>query len=81
MKDLTVMRTIKFGIQWVNYKPGPRASRLRVIMDLVFVMTLLVMIALAFLGGVLGVMYWTKVDLNIDLFKGHALDFFEVLRD
>lgn len=65
-------------MQWIRRKTQSRTSRLRLVTDLIFAMTLLLMIALALLGGVLGVMYWTKVDLNIDLFKGHALEFFEI---
>ena len=67
-------------MQWIRRKPGSQASRLQVVTDLIFAMTLLVIIVLALLGGVLGVMYWTKVDLNIDLFKGHAFEFFEIPR-
>ncbi|MDG4594379.1 MAG: hypothetical protein P9F75_01575 [Candidatus Contendobacter sp.] len=67
-------------MQWIRRKPGPWASRLRFMTDLVFAITLLTMIVLALLGGMLGVMYWTKVDLNIDLFKDHIFEFFEILR-
>lgn len=53
-----------------------RASPLRVVTDLVFAMTLLVILIVALLAGLAGVMYWTKMDLGIDLFNNHLLDFF-----
>jgi hypothetical protein len=65
---------------WHRKTASPRASPLRVVSDLVFAMTLLVMLVLALLVGLLGVMYWTKMDLGIDLFNNHLLDFFELSR-
>jgi hypothetical protein len=61
---------------WHRNTVTPRASPLRVVSDLVFAMTLLVMLVLALLVGLLGVMYWTKMDLGIDLFNNHLFDFF-----
>ncbi|MBK5969443.1 MULTISPECIES: hypothetical protein [Thiorhodovibrio] len=53
-------------------KPGRvRASRLRVTTDLFFAMVMLLVIILGFLAAVLGLLYWSKVDLGIDLFDRH----------
>jgi hypothetical protein len=66
---------------WHRNIATPRASPLRVVTDLVFAITLLlVMLVLALLVGLLGVMYWTKMDLGIDLFNNHLFDFFELSR-
>lgn len=60
---------------WHRKTVSSRSSPLRVLTDLVFAMILLVVLVLALLVGLLGVMYWTKVDLGIDLFNNHLLDF------
>jgi len=62
----------------VERKTAPRASRRRVITDLIFAMTLLLLLLLALLTSLLGVMYWTKVDLGIDLFHHHLPDFLKL---
>lgn len=50
-----------------------RASRLRVTTDLIFAMVMIFLLILVFLAGLLGLMYWTKVDLGIDVFDRHLV--------
>lgn len=61
-------------MKFVERKAVPPISRLQIVTDLVFIITLILAIALALLGSLLGVMYWTKVDLNVDLFDSHIFD-------
>ncbi|MCF8004776.1 MAG: hypothetical protein K9L32_11365 [Chromatiaceae bacterium] len=48
-----------------------RASRLRVTTDLVFAMAMILALILGFLAAALGLLYWSKVDLGIDIFDRH----------
>jgi hypothetical protein len=48
-----------------------RASRLRITTDLIFAMTMILVLILGVLIAGLGVLYWSKVDLGIDFFDGH----------
>lgn len=48
-----------------------RASRLRVATDLIFAMAMILALILCFLAAALGLLYWSKVDLGIDVFDRH----------
>lgn len=51
-----------------------RASRFRLTTDLVFAFILVMALVLGVLGALMGLTYWTKMDLGIDLFTRHLFD-------
>ncbi|HRF44682.1 MAG TPA: hypothetical protein PLD30_10665 [Candidatus Competibacteraceae bacterium] len=63
----------------VRRQSKPRASRWRVMADLAFAMVMLLVVCAAILAGVFEVMYWTKMELGIDIFSDHLSDLFDFL--
>jgi len=63
----------------VQRQSEPRASRWRVMTDLAFAMVMLLVVCAAILVGIFEVMYWTKMELGIDIFNDHLSNLFDFL--
>jgi len=47
--------------------------------DLAFAMVMLLVVCAAILVGIFEVMYWTKMELGIDIFNDHLSNLFDFL--